>query len=123
MPRLPAKICIEPNCGRPAAAGNCRCAEHMAKHDAGYRAAPWRRERAALYATPRWAAIRRAVLQERPFCAACLANGRYTPAEVVDHIAPHKGDARLFFDRDNLQPLCKICHDRKTASEDGGFGR
>ena len=24
---------------------------------------------------------------------------------------------------DNLTPLCKPCHSRKTASQDGGFGR
>nr|WP_292832122.1 HNH endonuclease signature motif containing protein [Mesorhizobium sp.] len=30
---------------------------------------------------------------------------------------------RLFWDRSNWQPLCKPCHDRKTATSDGGFGR
>ena len=34
---------------------------------------------------------------------------------VVDHIVPHRGDARLFWDEDNWQPLCKSCHDRKTG--------
>jgi 5-methylcytosine-specific restriction protein A len=38
---------------------------------------------------------------------------------VVDHIVPHRGDERLAFDRDNLQGLCKSCHDRKTATENG----
>ena len=42
---------------------------------------------------------------------------------VVDHIIPHKGDKVLFWDRSNWQPLCKTCHDTKTAREDGGFGR
>jgi 5-methylcytosine-specific restriction protein A len=45
------------------------------------------------------------------------------PAAVVDHITPHGGDEALFWDRDNWQPLCKPCHDAKTAREDGGFGR
>jgi 5-methylcytosine-specific restriction protein A len=40
-------------------------------------------------------------------------------ATVVDHIQPHKGDLTLFWDRSNWQPLCKRCHDRKTAREDG----
>lgn len=44
-------------------------------------------------------------------------------ASIVDHIIPHKGDKQLFWDRDNWQPLCKKHHDRKTATEDGGFGR
>ncbi|WP_390622926.1 HNH endonuclease [Ralstonia syzygii] len=43
------------------------------------------------------------------------------PATVVDHIVPHKGDQHLFWRRSNWQALCKACHDRKTAREDGGF--
>jgi 5-methylcytosine-specific restriction protein A len=44
-------------------------------------------------------------------------------AEVVDHIVPHRGDMILFWDRGNWQGLTKADHDKKTASEDGGFGR
>lgn len=44
-------------------------------------------------------------------------------ATVVDHIVPHCGNQQLFWDTDNWQPLCKKHHDRKTATEDGGFGR
>lgn len=44
-------------------------------------------------------------------------------ASVVDHIVPHKGDQKLFWRRSNWQSLCKRCHDVKTATEDGGFGR
>jgi 5-methylcytosine-specific restriction protein A len=40
----------------------------------------------------------------------------------VDHIIPHKGNKGLFWTRFNHQALCKSCHDRKTATEDGGFG-
>ncbi|MCT9125512.1 HNH endonuclease [Cupriavidus gilardii] len=41
---------------------------------------------------------------------------------MVDHIVPHKGDSKLFWSRSNWQALCKPCHDRKAATEDGGFG-
>ena len=103
--------------------GDCRCAEHAASARAALRAAPQRKERAALYKTKTWAAIRRSVLDAQPLCVLCLKAGRYEPSVVVDHIVPHKGDTRLFYDMSNLQGLCKACHDRKTASEDGGFGR
>jgi 5-methylcytosine-specific restriction protein A len=43
-------------------------------------------------------------------------------ATVVDHIIPHNGDMVRFWDQDNWQPLCKQCHDIKTATEDGGLG-
>lgn len=41
-------------------------------------------------------------------------------AEVVDHITPLTAGGTN--DESNLQALCKQCHDRKTATEDGGFG-
>lgn len=43
-------------------------------------------------------------------------------ATHVDHVVPlERGGAR--FDEGNLQPLCAPCHSRKTARQDGGFGR
>jgi 5-methylcytosine-specific restriction protein A len=48
--------------------------------------------------------------------------GRVMLAEVVDHIIPHRGNMNLFWDRSNWQGLTKADHDRKTATEDGGFG-
>jgi 5-methylcytosine-specific restriction protein A len=47
---------------------------------------------------------------------------RILPAEVVDHIVPHRGDMKLLWDPYNWQGLTKADHDRKTALEDGGFG-
>jgi 5-methylcytosine-specific restriction protein A len=41
----------------------------------------------------------------------------------VDHIRPHKGDRGLLYANENVQSLCESCHSRKTATEDGGFGR
>ena len=45
-----------------------------------------------------------------------VAEGKVVPAIVVDHIIPHRGNQRLFWDMKNWQPLCKDCHDRKTGS-------
>nr|WP_232823735.1 HNH endonuclease [Salinicola sp. CPA57] len=46
-----------------------------------------------------------------PLCAFCLKRGIYTQARIVDHITRHRGDTELFSDPDNLQSLCKRCHD------------
>ena len=48
----------------------------------------------------------------------CEKRGKLTPATVVDHIVPHRGDRKLFWDEKNWQPLCKRCHDTKTLTED-----
>lgn len=71
----------------------------------------------------RWRKCRAAHLAVYPLCAECERQGRLRGATVVDHIRPHHGDPELLYDPGNWQSLCKRCHDQKTASRDGGFGR
>ncbi|TCK37987.1 HNH endonuclease [Paraburkholderia sp. BL8N3] len=66
---------------------------------------------AALYNTSQWRKLRAAQLHAHPVCLMCLAQGFDVKATVVDHIRPHKGDTRRFYDPANLQSLCKTCHD------------
>ena len=71
----------------------------------------------------RWQRLRRRVLSEQPFCAMREKRERcQLVATEVDHIKPHRGDRRLFFDRANLQPMCRSCHAQKTAREVLGKG-
>lgn len=62
-------------------------------------------------------------LLREPFCRECARQypaddpRHRTPATVVDHIVPHRGDWALFVDESNLQSLCKRHHDAKTAAE------
>ena len=70
----------------------------------------------------RWQKARLTFLARHPLCAECERQGKVTAATVVDHVIPHKGDQRLFWDTSNWQAMCKTCHDVKTATEDGGFG-
>jgi 5-methylcytosine-specific restriction protein A len=37
---------------------------------------------------------------------------------LCDHIEPHRGDDRLFWDENNLQTLCKGCHDEVKQAEE-----
>lgn len=74
------------------------------------------------YSDRTWRRTRLNYLREHPLCVKCLEKDKLVGAEVVDHIEPHKGDRKLFWDRTNWQSLCKQCHDRKTVTEDGGFG-
>ena len=72
-----------------------------------------------------WRRRRKAFLVQHGYrCAETVgaeARRCLTPASVVDHIVPHRGDPGLFWDEANWQCLCKRHHDRKTATLDGGF--
>lgn len=117
MPEAPKKPCPVPGCPRLVERGYCPVHEKLLGADA-------RRESAARRGYGRrWREASQAFLLERPLCAECARRGVTTLAAVVDHIRPHRGDQDLFWDRENWQPLCKPCHDRKTARESGWTGR
>ena len=63
-----------------------------------------------------WRKARLEHLRNCPWCVECAKTDRYISATDVDHIEPHRGDKRLFWDRANWQSLCKSCHSKKTAS-------
>ncbi len=105
MPRKPKRPCRHPGC--PNLSDGVYCEEHRGLYA---------RESAAERGYDRkWEKARKAFLRRNPLCAACTAEGKLTPATVVDHIIPHRGDKRLFWDEGNWQPLCKKHHDRKTG--------
>jgi len=77
-----------------------------------------RAQRQKLYKSERWRKLRFWQLHAHPFCQCPAHTGEFVPAEVVDHIKPHRGDTRLFFNAQNLQSLSKACHDSwKQAHE------
>ena len=63
----------------------------------------------------RWRAIRRQVLIDEPLCRDCMEKGRVMAANEVHH---KDGNPRNNA-RENLCPLCKPCHNRRTATEQG----
>lgn len=68
----------------------------------------------------KWRKLRLAFLSRHPLCVFCSTKGHIAQATVVDHIIPHKGDQRLFWDMSNWQPLCKKCHDSDKKIIEGG---
>jgi len=61
--------------------------------------------------TSKWRKARGFYLAKHPLCRRHERLGKVVEATVVDHIIPHKGDMRLFWDSSNWQGLCKPCHD------------
>lgn len=115
MPRRPLSPCKHPGC--PNVCEGKYCPEHERLH---------KEDRPSAHSRgygSKWQYESKRFLQLHPLCLECQKHGRITEATVVDHIKPHKGNHKLFWDRRNWQPLCESCHNRKTATEDGGFGR
>mgnify|MGYP001625440363 FL=1 len=110
MPKHPKRPCRYPGCPNLCESGTY-CPEHSAESPDRLRGSAAERGYDA-----KWRRARKRFLQRHPLCANCLSQGVLTPATVVDHIVPHRGDHRLFWDEQNWQPLCKACHDRKTGS-------
>lgn len=76
-----------------------------------------RREDKAFYSGTAWRKARDLMLSREPFCRICAATGRVTTATEVDHIVPLRRARESAFDAANLQPLCAVCHARKTRRE------
>lgn len=75
------------------------------------------------YSLKRWKVLRANQLRQHPFCQCPHHTGERVKATVVDHIEPHRGDTRLFWNPRNLQSLTKDCHDAwKHSQEYGGKG-
>jgi len=102
------KPCIEPGCPALVGKGESRCTLHQPE--------PWQgratfEERYGI-SRNQWTKIRRrAIRRDGGRCAQCGATG---PLQV-DHITPvSKGGGH---ELSNLQTLCGVCHDAKTATD------
>jgi 5-methylcytosine-specific restriction protein A len=121
MPSVPKRPCTYPGCGALVSA--TRCDKHRSVGAKQYD--KQRGSSAQRGYGYRWQKASAAFLLAHPLCqcAECREGQlRVRPSQVTDHKIPHRGDMRLFWDSTNWQAMSKDCHDKKTASEDGGFG-
>jgi 5-methylcytosine-specific restriction protein A len=122
MPYRPPINCDYGTCRLAALPKSRYCQQHQKvaapqvaqQEQARNRNEPWRK----WYHRAHWRRLRGLVLARDPICTIC----NRAASNVADHKRPHKGDWALFCDMNNLQGVCKPCHDLKTATEDGGFG-
>lgn len=102
MPTAALRPCRTYRCGALVERGYCDAhkRDDDRRPNAGERGYGWR-----------WQQRRKHYLQLNPLCVGCAKVGRTTAADVVDHIVPHRGDAKLFWDsQSNWQSLCFACH-------------
>lgn len=111
MPRQPKVPCRHPGCAELVEPGTKYCEKHKTLHPEEVRSAGKHGY------NRRWQKASKAYLESHPLCVRCMKEGRYVKA-TVDHIVPHRGDQKLFWDQANLQALCKQCHGKKSLTED-----
>lgn len=113
-------ICHKHGCYSTAVEGCHYCRVHIRlEENWGKRPAAKRKASNSwhvLYNSSRWKKLSRDFLSKYPFCAVCGC-----PATVADHIQPHRGNEIIFWDENNLQPLCWKHHSAKTLKENKYF--
>lgn len=76
------------------------------------------------YCSKRWRRFRAIQLALAPLCVECLRGGVHTAATEVDHIRPVSGpDDPTFLSFAAVRSVCKVCHSRKTVTQDSTFAR
>jgi len=113
MPYSAQKICNVPNCY--ALTHSKYCDEHTKEHS------KWPDKhrdpiRKKFYDSTKWRKLRRVKLSMNPLCQHCLKRNITKAANVVDHIKTMSEGGEVL-NIENLQSLCKYCHDSKTSKE------
>lgn len=78
---------------------------------------PWRK----WYKTAKWERLRQSTFLRDLYTCQMKGCGRIegnTSKLICDHIDPHRGDERKFFDPNNLQTLCLHCHNALKQKEE-----
>jgi 5-methylcytosine-specific restriction enzyme A len=116
MPTQPPKPCRKAACG--ALTENGYCEAHKQEKRKGFRELDRKRENSHKRGyNKRWERARKFFLRRNPICIECKRRDVITLANVVDHIKPHKGDKKLFWNELNWRALCSACHNKKSARE------
>lgn len=77
-----------------------------------------RRKNQAFYNSGNWRNLRNWFIKANPLCVECKAAGWVKAGDVVDHVIPI-ADGGEELSSDNLQTLCNMHHNQKTARENG----
>ncbi|MFK5937712.1 MAG: HNH endonuclease signature motif containing protein [Sulfurimonas sp.] len=122
---MPKKICNTPACNELVSMNERYCTVHKIvykkdkkeinkKYDEKYR----NKKHNKFYHSKGWKNTRLLVLKSYGgLCLRCSKNDLTVKADMVDHIIPLTKDWEQRLNRNNLQPLCYICHNKKTADD------
>ncbi|WP_083283820.1 HNH endonuclease [Staphylococcus sp. HMSC10C03] len=107
--------CSHPTCNTLISHNETYCNKHKTYINDKYNDLRQRNDPEYLrfYKSKQWQNTRELVMIDNHYL--CRQCGRQ--ANVVDHIIPTKVDWSKRLEKENLQPLCNECHNRKTKRE------
>jgi len=121
---MKVKLCGYPGCNALVQENNYYCPTHKAMADQKKKEIYKDTQRKSsskyhsLYNSTLWRQTSKEFLKKYPNCFICGAK-----ATIADHITPHRGNIELFYNTDNLQPMCWKCHSKKTLIENDFFSK
>lgn len=74
----------------------------------------------SVYNTRKWRSFSKTFKLNNPFCVKCLDKGITKASKVTDHIQ-RVNDGGDIYNLNNLQALCKSCHNSKSGKEGHGY--
>lgn len=114
VPRRPKRACRYPGC--PKLTDGVYCAEHAKQMNTHYNHF-FRGYNSNERYDSVWRRIRDRYITAHPLCERCLAEGRYTPADLVHHKRPLSDGGT--HDESNLMALCNSCHEKEHGGRGG----
>ena len=123
MPHLPNKPCAQPGCRALVPRGTRRCQSCQSVETRKYNQEQ-RPKAHSFYPSPEWRAFRAEALRRfgNRCCQCGHVSDRANPIEF-DHIVSIKQAPERALDITNVRPLCRRCHSRRTAQEQGRWQR
>jgi len=110
MPYKPKRPCGHPGCAELTQGRFCEL--HSKGNNSSYNRNSRDADSKKFYGGRAWRETSKRQLMREPLCAECLRAERMTAATLADHIQPIR-DGGSRYDPENLQSLCKACHNRK----------
>lgn len=110
------KLCIQSGCNEFTEENTSFCKKHLEEYlqhrkETAFKTA--KRTNTHLYNTTEWRTLRKQKLSINPICEICSSQFNLE----IHHIKAPKGNIHLFFNINNLQTLCKTCHQHQTQKE------
>lgn len=117
---MPKRKCAVSSCRNYVSIPERYCDAHKGHNNSQYnkhvRYNDENKKYSQFYNSTQWRNVRKAKLMEQPLCEVCLAQGKYTKADMVHHCKyelrdPNGWEHRLSLD--NLQSICYTCHTKQ----------